>query len=149
MIQYRTRDGDLLDDICKRCYGRESAVTDVLEANPGLAVAKALQDRLNRGAATASLTLPGRPELAAGTPARLSGFGRGVDGDWGPPGWSTPWGRRAINRDWHWKRGKRDLRTRRRMRNCPQPPTNTDLRITCAMSQIRLRVTPARYNPPF
>lgn len=35
---YRTRDGDMLDDICWRHYGRQSeAVESVLDANPGLA----------------------------------------------------------------------------------------------------------------
>ena len=35
---YRTRDGDEIDDICRRYYGREAgSVEAVLEANPGLA----------------------------------------------------------------------------------------------------------------
>ncbi|WP_419783732.1 tail protein X [Maridesulfovibrio sp.] len=34
---YTTKDGDMLDRICWKYYGVESAVTDVLEANPGLA----------------------------------------------------------------------------------------------------------------
>ncbi|WP_064603943.1 tail protein X [Photobacterium sp. J15] len=34
---YRTREGDMLDDICYRHYGRESTVTEVLKVNPGLA----------------------------------------------------------------------------------------------------------------
>lgn len=34
---YRTREGDMIDSICWRHYGRESAVTEVLKANPGLA----------------------------------------------------------------------------------------------------------------
>lgn len=33
---YRTRDGDVLDAICWRHYGRENAVVDVMKANPGL-----------------------------------------------------------------------------------------------------------------
>lgn len=37
MIRYRTRDGDMLDAICRHYYGRESAVTAVLEANRHLA----------------------------------------------------------------------------------------------------------------
>jgi len=37
MIHYRTKDGDMLDRICWHHYGFESAVTAVLEANPGLA----------------------------------------------------------------------------------------------------------------
>ncbi len=36
-MKYRTRQDDVLDDICKRFYGRESAAIDVLIANPGLA----------------------------------------------------------------------------------------------------------------
>ncbi|NDV27706.1 tail protein X [Desulfovibrio sp. JC010] len=34
---YMTIDGDMLDELCYRQYGREGAVTAVLEANPGLA----------------------------------------------------------------------------------------------------------------
>ncbi len=38
MASYRTRDGDVIDAVCRRYYGRESgAVEAVLEANPGLA----------------------------------------------------------------------------------------------------------------
>jgi len=37
MIQYRTKDGDMLDDICFKTYQRESAIVDVLNANPRLA----------------------------------------------------------------------------------------------------------------
>lgn len=33
---YRTRDGDMLDAICRKHYGTEAAVVAVLEANPGL-----------------------------------------------------------------------------------------------------------------
>ncbi|WP_444885962.1 tail protein X [Microbulbifer sp. PSTR4-B] len=35
--KYRTRDGDTLDQICRVRYGRESAVPELLEANPKLA----------------------------------------------------------------------------------------------------------------
>ena len=35
--RYRTVDGDVLDAICWRHYGREDAVPAVLAANPGLA----------------------------------------------------------------------------------------------------------------
>lgn len=35
--RYMTKDGDMLDAICWKHYGAESAVVDVLEANPGLA----------------------------------------------------------------------------------------------------------------
>ncbi|EJL7016348.1 tail protein X [Vibrio cholerae] len=34
---YRTREGDVLDRICWRHYGRENAVVEVMKANPGLA----------------------------------------------------------------------------------------------------------------
>ena len=38
MATYGTRDGDVIDDVCRRFYGREAgAVEAVLEANPGLA----------------------------------------------------------------------------------------------------------------
>ena len=36
-MKYRTREGDVLDEICWRYYGSESAVKAVLEANPRLA----------------------------------------------------------------------------------------------------------------
>ncbi|MBI2235374.1 MAG: tail protein X [Magnetospirillum sp.] len=36
-MRYRTRQGDRLDAICWRYYGRESAAEAVYEANPGLA----------------------------------------------------------------------------------------------------------------
>ncbi len=34
---YKTRDGDVLDEICYSEYGTEKALHTVLEANPGLA----------------------------------------------------------------------------------------------------------------
>lgn len=37
MTTYRTKDGDVLDWVCWRHYGREDAVVSVLEANRGLA----------------------------------------------------------------------------------------------------------------
>lgn len=38
MTTYRTREGDVIDAVCRRHYGREAgAVEAVLEANPGLA----------------------------------------------------------------------------------------------------------------
>jgi phage tail protein X len=38
MAQYRTREGDMLDAICKAWYGESSRYTEaVLESNPGLA----------------------------------------------------------------------------------------------------------------
>lgn len=36
-MKYLTRDGDMLDAICYKHYGRESAAVEVMEANPGLA----------------------------------------------------------------------------------------------------------------
>ena len=37
-VQYRTRDGDMLDAICHQVYGRSGGHTErVLAANPGLA----------------------------------------------------------------------------------------------------------------
>ncbi|MFW5499578.1 MULTISPECIES: tail protein X [unclassified Maridesulfovibrio] len=36
-ITYLTEDGDMLDALCYKQYGREDAVAAVLEANPGLA----------------------------------------------------------------------------------------------------------------
>ncbi|GAA03241.1 tail protein X [Photobacterium leiognathi] len=33
---YQTSDGDVLDLICKKEYGTEAAIIDVLEANPDL-----------------------------------------------------------------------------------------------------------------
>lgn len=36
-MKYRTREGDVLDWICHRFYGRSSATVAVLEANPHLA----------------------------------------------------------------------------------------------------------------
>lgn len=33
---YKTRDGDVLDQICEQYYGRANAFIDVLNANPGL-----------------------------------------------------------------------------------------------------------------
>lgn len=37
MTTYRTTQGDMVDDICKRHYGREDMTVAVYEANPGLA----------------------------------------------------------------------------------------------------------------
>ena len=36
-IQYRTKEGDVLDEICYSYYGSSQAIHAVLEANPGLA----------------------------------------------------------------------------------------------------------------
>lgn len=37
MVQYRTKDGDVVDDICYRQYGRSEYTPEVYLANPGLA----------------------------------------------------------------------------------------------------------------
>lgn len=37
MATYRTVEGDVLDELCWRHYGREDMVYTVLKANPGLA----------------------------------------------------------------------------------------------------------------
>ncbi len=37
MIRYVAKDGEMLDELCFKQYGRENAATAVLEANPGLA----------------------------------------------------------------------------------------------------------------
>lgn len=37
MATYRTRDGDMLDAICKATYGTEAQIGVVLDANPHLA----------------------------------------------------------------------------------------------------------------
>jgi phage tail protein X len=56
-ITYRTRDGDMLDEICWRHYGVQSgAVEPVLDLNPGLA---------DRGPVYASGVLITLPDLAA------------------------------------------------------------------------------------
>ena len=37
-MTYRTRDGDMIDAVCRRYYGTEAGTVEVvLEANPGLA----------------------------------------------------------------------------------------------------------------
>ena len=56
MTTYRTKEGDVVDAVCRRYYGREAgAVEAVLEANPGLAE---LGPMLPAGAL---VTLPGLP----------------------------------------------------------------------------------------
>jgi len=37
MIQYRSKDGDVLDDICFSHYGSSDVIVQVLDANPHLA----------------------------------------------------------------------------------------------------------------
>ena len=61
-MKYRTREADVLDRLCWRHYGRESAVVQVLEANPGLA------DRGPILPAGLVIELPDLPD--AGTAAR-------------------------------------------------------------------------------
>ena len=59
MAQYRTRDGDMLDAICKAWYGESYRYTEaVLEANPGLAC---LGPMLPAGVV---IDLPAFPELS-------------------------------------------------------------------------------------
>ena len=36
VVRYITRDGDVLDRVCHRHYGRSDCVLQVFEANPGL-----------------------------------------------------------------------------------------------------------------
>lgn len=65
--QYLTRDGDMLDDLCWRHYGRQSgAVEAVLDANPGLSEQGPVYP------AGLTLTLPELAPIASPTtPARL------------------------------------------------------------------------------
>lgn len=44
MTRISTTEGDVLDEICWRHYGREDAVPDVLAANPGLAASDPVLD---------------------------------------------------------------------------------------------------------
>lgn len=63
---YRTRMGDMLDDLCWRHYGRQSeAVEAVLDANPGLA------DRGPVYPVGIMITLPDLEEPTASAPVRL------------------------------------------------------------------------------
>lgn len=63
---YRTRRGDMLDQICWRHYGQQSgAVERVLEANPGLA------DRGPVLPEGLEVTLPDAAPAPARTPIRL------------------------------------------------------------------------------
>lgn len=41
-VDYRTKDGDVLDDLCWRHYGRADMVVAVLEVNRGLAAKGAI-----------------------------------------------------------------------------------------------------------
>lgn len=69
MSTYRTRDGDVIDEICKAHYGTEGRVEDVHAANPGLAA---------RGAVLPAGVLITLPEVTPQTvrrPIRLWGSG--------------------------------------------------------------------------
>lgn len=66
MATYVTRDGDMLDWICWRHYGRSAAAVEaVLEANPGLA------DLGPVYAAGLTITLPDPPPAAEVETVRL------------------------------------------------------------------------------
>ncbi|QSH40917.1 tail protein X [Lentisphaerota bacterium ZTH] len=56
-MRYKTQDGDMLDAICFKYYGRENAIIDVLEANPHLA------DHGCRLTANLLIELPDLPEV--------------------------------------------------------------------------------------
>jgi len=56
VTQYRTKQGDMVDAICYKFYGRESAAVDVLKSNPGLA---------DKGAVLPAGILINLPPLAA------------------------------------------------------------------------------------
>ena len=59
MTRILTADGDVLDELCWRHYGREDAVPEVLRANPGLADAVPV---LAAGRLIALPELPPAPE---------------------------------------------------------------------------------------
>lgn len=61
MTRIRTADGDVLDEICWRHYGREDAVPSVLAANPGLAAADPV---LEAGRVIVLPELPPAPQAA-------------------------------------------------------------------------------------
>ena len=61
MTRIRTIDGDVLDEICWRHYGREGTVAAVLLANPGLADADPV---LSAGRVVLLPDLPAPPEPA-------------------------------------------------------------------------------------
>lgn len=67
MKQYRTKDGDMIDEICKRYYGAEDMVEQVYEANPGLAARGPV---LPLGL---EITLPEKQAAAVARPLRLWG----------------------------------------------------------------------------
>ena len=56
-IEYRTKEGDMLDEICHHYYGQTAGIVEqVLEANPGLAAL---------GPTLAAGTLVTLPDIAA------------------------------------------------------------------------------------
>lgn len=61
MTRVRSVDGDVLDELCWRHYGREDAVPAVLAANPGLA--DAAGPVLEAGVSIVLPELPPAPEL--------------------------------------------------------------------------------------
>lgn len=66
MLSYQTRDGDMLDAICYRHYGRTTGTVEaVLEANPGLAALGPVF------AAGVVITLPDIPDPEPETGIRL------------------------------------------------------------------------------
>ena len=60
MAVYSTIEGDMLDAICYRVYGRESALVAVLEANPRLA---ALGPILPAGVLITLPAIPAPPDV--------------------------------------------------------------------------------------
>lgn len=60
-----TKDGDMLDALCRAYYGREDLVPEVLEANPGLAAKAAVLE------AGLRVLLPDLPEPAEKREIRL------------------------------------------------------------------------------
>jgi phage tail protein X len=69
MSTYRTRDGEVIDEICKAHYGTEGRAEDVYAANPGLAA---------QGPVLQAGTLITLPEVSDNTvrqPIRLWGSG--------------------------------------------------------------------------
>jgi len=69
MIRVITGDGDMLDAICKRRYGRESIVPLVLSANPHLAKQPAVLP------AGLEIVLPDVPEMPAMNPPEIRLWG--------------------------------------------------------------------------
>lgn len=69
MTSVITRDGDMLDAVCKRHYGRESAVPLVLSANPHLAGQPAILP------AGLEIILPDIPETPEADPPEIRLWG--------------------------------------------------------------------------